>query len=136
MSDDKADTVTAPATPFTTGTIDRSLHLIINAIESNPHTPGADVDVTLHLPGGTVTGVIEPCWHFDQKVLGFLQTVGADHSRQTFTDGNCPNCPNGGEFHEYMHLSRVTYRRSGGEVYSHDQLRVRMSDISSWAFGR
>nr|WP_156770714.1 hypothetical protein [Mycobacterium gordonae] len=66
---------------------DRSLLLIINAIESNPHRPGADVDVTLHLPWGTVMGVIEPCWYFDQKVLGYLQTVGVDYNRQTSTDG-------------------------------------------------
>ncbi|WP_136625712.1 hypothetical protein [Mycobacterium innocens] len=128
--------MTATDAPCASGMTDRSLHLIINAIESNPHSPGADVDVTLHLPWGTVTGVIEPCWYFDQKVLGYLQTVGVDHSRQSSTDGNCPNCPNGGEFHEYIHLSRVRYRRSGAEVYSHDQLRVRLSDISSWAFGR
>lgn len=128
--------MTATNAPGASQTTDRSLHLIINAIESNPPRPGADVDVTLHLPWGTVLGIIEPCWYFDQKVLGYLQTVGVDYNRQTSTVGNCPNCPNGGDVHEYMHLSRVTCRRSGGDVYLHDQLRVRLSDISSWTFGR
>jgi hypothetical protein len=136
MPEGQAESVSATDRFFSLGVTDPALQLIVDAIESNPQRPGADVDVTLHLPWGTVTGVIEPCWFFDQKVLGYLQTVGIDHGRQTSTGGDCPNCPDGGEFHEYLHLSRVTYRRGGGEVYSHDQLRVRMSDISSWAFGR
>ncbi|MHA7653702.1 hypothetical protein ACX9NE_28330 [Mycobacterium sp. ML4] len=81
-------------------------------------------------------GKIEPCWYFDQKVLGYVQTVGVDHHRQTSTDGNCPNCPNGGDRHDYVHLSGVTCRRGGGDVYLHDQLRVRLFDVSSWSFGR
>lgn len=116
-------------------TTDRALHLIINAVETNPSRPGVDVDVTLYLPWGTVMGSIEPCWYFDQKLLGYLQTVGVDHHHQNPVDGTCPNCPNGGGSHDYMHLSGVTCRRSSGEVYRHDQLRVRLADVTSWTFG-
>ncbi|MHA7653703.1 hypothetical protein ACX9NE_28335 [Mycobacterium sp. ML4] len=42
--------MTATNTPGASRMTDRSLPLIINAIESNPPRPGADVDVTLHLP--------------------------------------------------------------------------------------
>lgn len=115
---------------------DSSLHLIINAIETNPRRAGADVDVTLYLPWGTVMGNIEPCWYFDQKLLGYLQTVGVDHNQKTPADGTCPNCPNGGASHVYVHLSRVTYRGNSGEVDVHDQLRVRLADVTSWTFGR
>ncbi|ETW26766.1 hypothetical protein [Mycobacterium gastri] len=116
-------------------TTDRSLHLIINAIESNSPRRGADVDVTLYLPWGTVMGNIEPCWYFDQKLLGYLQTIGVDHNQQPPTDGTCPNCPNGGGSHVYVHLSRVTCRQNSGQVDRHDQLRVRLADVTSWAFG-
>jgi hypothetical protein len=126
--------VTATETIGASETTDRSLHLIINAIESNPPRPGADVDVTLYLPSGTVMGNIEPCWHFDQKLLGYLQTVGVENIQQIPAD--CPNCANGGRSHNYVHLSRVTYHRSSGEVDLHDQLRVRLADVTSWTFGR
>ncbi|RFZ08682.1 hypothetical protein VIMS_04113 [Mycobacterium marinum] len=128
--------MTATETLGASETTDRSLHLIINAIETNPQGPGVDVDVTLYLPWGTVRGNIEPCWYFDQKLLGYLQTVGVDHNQQTPTDGTCPNCPNGGASHVYVHLSRVTYHRNGGEVDLHDQLRLRLADVTSWTFGR
>ena len=117
-------------------TTDHSLHLIINAIDTNPLRPGVDVDVTLYLPWGTVRGNIEPCWYFDQKLLGYPQTVGVDPNQQTPTDGTCPNSPNGGAQHVYVHLSGVTYHRTGGEVDLHDQLRLRLADVTSWTFGR
>ncbi|RFZ07650.1 hypothetical protein VIMS_04277 [Mycobacterium marinum] len=128
--------MTATQTLGASETADPSLHLIINAIETNPHRPGADVDVTLYLPWGSVRGNIEPCWYFDQKLLGYLQTVGVDHNPRTPTEGTCPNCPNGGELHVYMHLSQVAYHRNSGEVDLHDQLRVRLADVTSWTFGR
>ncbi|KAA1246589.1 hypothetical protein F0Q45_23185 [Mycobacterium simiae] len=128
--------MTAPETLGPSETADRSLHLIIDAIETNPHRPGADVDVTLYLPWGAVRGTIEPCWYFDQKLLGYLQTVGVDHNQRIPTDDTCPNCPNGGASHVYVHLSQVAYHRNSGEVDLHDQLRLRLADVTSWTFGR
>ncbi|ACC39917.1 hypothetical protein DSM43518_04188 [Mycobacterium marinum] len=128
--------MTATQTLGASETTDPSLHLIINAIETNPKRPGAEVDVTLYLPWGAVKGNIEPCWYFDQKLLGYLETVGGGHNQQIPTDGTCPNCPNGGASHVYLHLARVTYHRNSGEVDLHDQLRVRLADVTSWTFGR
>lgn len=110
-------------------TTDRSLHLIIEAIEANPPRPGAVVEVTFYLPTGTVMGNLEPCWYFDQKLLGHLQTTGIDHSHPSPGAGDCGK-------HEYVHLSNVVYHRSGGEVDKHDQVRVRVADIHTWTFGR
>jgi len=121
--------VTTTETFGASETTDGSLHLIINAIEFNPPRPGVDVEVTLYLPSGTVMGNIEPCWYFDQKILGYLQSIGVNHNQPTPTGDICGK-------HEYVHLSRVTYHRSGGEANQHDQLRVRLGDVHSCTFGR
>lgn len=121
--------MTATETLGASETTDGSLHLIINAIEANPPRPGVDVEVTLYLPSGIVMGNIEPCWYFDQKLLGYLQTIGVDHNQPTPTEGTCDK-------HQYVHLSRVTYHRSNGEVDRHDQIRLRLGDVHFWTFGR
>lgn len=122
--------MTAIETPGASQTIDNSLHLIIEAIEANPPGPGAGVEVTLYLLSGTVIGSLEPCWYFDQKLLHYLQTIGIDHNHPTPNEGTCGK-------HQFVHLSKVTYQRSGGgDVNQHDQLRVRLADVHSWAFGR
>lgn len=113
----------------TSAATDGSFHLVIEAIEANPPHPGAEVEVTLYLPTGTVMGNIEPCWYFDQKLLGYLQTIGVDHNQPTPSEGACGK-------HEFVHLSRVAYHRGGGEVHRHDQIRVRLADVHSWTFGR
>lgn len=128
--------MTTTETVGASDTTDRSLHLIINAIEENTPRPGAQVEVTLYLPTGTVMGNLEPCWFFDQEVLGYLQTVGVDHNQPTPTGPACPNCSKGGPPHEYVHLSKVTYHRSCGDVNKHDQVRVRLADVHTWTFGR
>ncbi|RFZ21375.1 hypothetical protein VIMS_00493 [Mycobacterium marinum] len=128
--------MTATQTLGASETGDHSLHLILNAIETTPQRSGADVDVTLYLPWGSVRGNIEPCWYFDQQLLGYLQMVGVDHNQPTPTEGICPNCPNGGPSHVYMHLSRVAYHRNSGDIDLHDQLRLRLADVTSWTFGR
>jgi hypothetical protein len=111
------------------GTIDDSLHLIIEAVEANPPTPGTGVDVTFYLPTGTVMGCLEPCWYFDQKLLHYLQTAGIDHDHATPTEGHCRK-------HRFVHLSKVAFQHNGGDVNQHDQIRVRLADVHSWAFGR
>jgi hypothetical protein len=110
-------------------TTDRSLHLIIEAVEASPPRPGDEVTVTFYLPQGTVMGNLEPCWYFDQQVLGWLQSTGVDHNLPSPTGPTCGK-------HEFVHLSKVTYHRGGGEVNQHDQLRVRLADVHSWTFGR
>lgn len=118
-------TETLPAS----STTDNSLHLVIEAIEANPPRPGTEVEVTFYLPTGTVMGNLEPCWFFDQKLLGYLQTIGVDHNHPNPGEGGCGQ-------HEFVHLSKVTYHRSGGDVNQHDQIRVRLADVHSWTFGR
>lgn len=117
---------------------DRKLHLMIDAVEANPPKPGRAVDVTVYIGSASITGSIEPCWYFDQKVLHFLQTVGIDHGHAVpvsngadarSSDGKCHG-------HDYLHLSHVLYRHGNGELSKHDELRVRLSDISAWTFGR
>lgn len=116
---------------------DSALCLIIDAVEANPPRPGGGVDVTLYLPWAAVMGSIEPCWYFDQQVLLYLQSIGVDHHR------NGPGTRTGseknelaGHTHEYVHLSRATYRLTGGEDDHHDQIRVRLADVTAWTFGR
>jgi hypothetical protein len=130
--------VTSTETTSASETTDNSLHLIIDAVESNPPRPGEGVDVTLYLPWGAPAGSIEPCWYFDQKVLGYLQTVGIDHDRHDLsgrTDRKQGEDPAHAS-HEYVHLSNATYRLINGEVDRHDQLRVRLADVTAWTFGR
>jgi hypothetical protein len=110
-------------------TIDNSLHLIIEAVEANPPRPGNEVTVTFYLPQGTVMGNIEPCWYFDQQLLVWLQSAGVDHNHPAPPEGGCGK-------HQFVHLSKVSYHRAGGEVNQHDQIRVRLSDVHSWTFGR
>ena len=110
-------------------TIDNALHLIIEAIEANPPAPGAGVEVTFYLPTGIVMGNLEPCWYFDQKLLHYLQTNRVDHSHPTPTEGKCGK-------HQFVHLSKVAYQWTSGDVNQHDQVRVRLADVHSWAFGR
>lgn len=121
--------VTTTETRGASQTIDNALQLIIEAIEANPPGAGAGVEVTFYLPSGTVVGNLEPCWYFDQKLLHYLQTIGIDHNHPTPNEGTCGK-------HQFVHLSKVTYQPSGGDVYQHDQLRVRLADVHSWAFGR
>lgn len=110
-------------------TVDGALHLIIEAIEASPPSPGTGVEVAFHLPTGTVMGNLEPCWYFDQKLLHYLQTTGVDHSHPTPAEGSCGK-------HQFVHLSKFSYQQSGGDVNQHDQAGVRLADVHSWAFGR
>jgi hypothetical protein len=121
--------VTATETLSGPQTIDNALHLIIEAIEANPPAPGAGVEVTFYLPTGIVIGNLEPCWYFDQKLLHYLQTAGVDHHHPTPAEGKCGK-------HEFVHLSRVSYQWQSGDINQHDQVRVRLADVHSWAFGR
>ena len=116
---------------------DNKLHLVIEAVEANPPSPGRAVDVTLYLPSASITGSIEPCWFYDQKVLHYLQTVGIDHRHEPAgngldaggSDGTCGS-------HQYVHLSNVVYREINGDLARHDELRVKLADITAWTFGR
>jgi hypothetical protein len=130
--------VTAVEPGITPKVTDNPLHLVIEAVESNPPAPGRAVDVTFYFPWATVSGSIEPCWYYDQKVLHYLQTVGVDHHRHESgsngadaggSDGTCGS-------HQYVHLSKVIYRHTNGELAKHDELRVRLADINAWTFGR
>jgi hypothetical protein len=121
--------VTTTETVRGSQTIDNALHLLIEAVEADAPTPGTGVEVTFYLPTGTVMGNLEPCWYFDQKLLHYLQTTGVDHNRQTPNEGTCGK-------HEFVHLSKVAYQHSGGDINQHDQVRVRLADVHSWAFGR
>ena len=91
--------MTTIETPDASQTIDSALHLIIEAIESNPPAPGAGVEVTFYLPTGIVMGNLEPCWYFDQKLLHYIQTTGIDHSHPTPTEGNCGK-------HQFVHYPK------------------------------
>jgi hypothetical protein len=130
--------VTAIEPSITQTVTDQKLHLVIDAVEANPPTPGRAVDVTLYLPSGSISGSVEPCWYYDQKVLHYLQTVGIDHRRpegngngagSQNADGTCRS-------HEYVHLSQAVFRQVNGELSKHDELRVRLADIIAWTFGR
>lgn len=127
-SEIQGEGVTITETLPTSQMIDGSLHLIIEAIEANPPRPGSEVAVTFYLPTGTVIGNIEPCWFFDQKLLGYLQTIGVDHDHPNPGERGCSK-------HEFVHLAKVTVHR-GSEVDQHDQIRVRLADVHSWTFGR
>lgn len=117
---------------------DHKLHLVIEAVEANPPAPGRAVDVTLYLPSASISGSIEPCWYYDQKVLHYLQTVGIDH-RHPQSNGNGDDSQGSDGIcrsHEFVHLSQVVYRQVDGELARHDELRVRLADITAWTFGR
>ena len=38
--------------------------------------------------------------------------------------------------HDYVHLRHAAYRQVNGELDKHDELRVRLADITAWTFGR
>jgi hypothetical protein len=125
--------------PGTTATVtDHKLHLVIEAVEANPPAPGRAVDVTLYFASASISGSIEPCWYYDQKVLHYLQTVGIDH-RHPRSNGNGDDSQGSDGIcrsHEFVHLSQVVYRQVDGELARHDELRVRLADITAWTFGR
>jgi hypothetical protein len=126
--------MTATEPGITATVTDHKLHLVIEAVEANPPAPGRAVDVTFYLPSASISGSIEPCWYYDQKVLHYLQTVGIDHRKphgndSQNSDGICRS-------HEYVHLSQVVCRQGDGELAKHDELRVRLADIVAWTFGR
>jgi hypothetical protein len=117
---------------------DHKLRLVIEAVEANPPAPGRAVDVTLYLSSASISGSIEPCWYYDQKVLHYLQTAGIDH-RRTASNGNGADSESSDGIcrsHEYVHLSQAVYRQVNGELSKHDELRVRLADITAWTFGR
>ena len=117
---------------------DHKLHLVIEAVEANPPAPGRAVDVTLYLASASISGSIEPCWYYDQKVLHYLQTAGIDH-RHPRSSGNSADSQGSDGIcrsHEYVHLSQVVYRQVDGELARHDELRVRLADVTAWTFGR
>ncbi len=117
--------------------VDRSLCLIIDAVEASPPRPGGGVEVTLYLPWAAVMGSIEPCWYFDQQVIFYLQSIGVNHHRNGPQSSPSPEKPDpGAHSHEYVHLSHATYRLTGGEEDHHEQIRVRLADVTAWTFGR
>ena len=125
--------------PGTTARVtDHKLHLVIDAVEANPPAQGRAVDVTLYLASASISGSIEPCWYYDQKVLHYLQTVGIDHRRPASNGNGADSESSDGvcRSHEYVHLSQVVYRQVNGELSKHDELRVRLADITAWTFGR
>ncbi|WP_292991620.1 hypothetical protein [Mycobacterium sp.] len=130
--------MTAVETAITHTVTDHKLHLVIDAVEANPPAPGRAVDVTLYLASASVSGSIEPCWYYDQKVLHYLQTVGIDHRRpgSTSNGGDSQKADGTCRSHDYVHLSKVAYRQPDGEVARHDELRVRLDEIIAWTFGR
>ncbi len=115
---------------------DRSLCLIIDAVESTPPRPGGGVEVTLYLPWASVIGSIEPCWYFDQQVLLYLQSIGFDHRNGPASRNAPEKAAPGAHSHEYVHLSRAIYRLNGGDEDHHEQIRVRLGDVIAWTFGR
>ncbi len=117
---------------------DHKLHLVIEAVEANPPAPGRAVDVTLYLASASISGSIEPCWYYDQKVLHYLQTVGIDHRHPRANSNGADSQGSDGicRSHEYVHLSQVDYRQVDGELARHDELRVRLADVTAWTFGR
>jgi hypothetical protein len=125
--------------PGTTATLtDHKLHLVIDAVEANPPAPGRAVDVTLYVGSASISGSIEPCWYYDQKVLHYLQTAGIDHRRSASNGNGADSESSDGvcRSHEHVHLSQVVYRHVNGELAKHDELRVRLGDITAWTFGR
>jgi hypothetical protein len=135
----KEANVTAVEPGITDTATDHKLHLVIDAVEANPPAPGRAVDVTLYLPSGaSISGSIEPCWYYDQKVLHYLQTVGIDRRRpeSNGNGGDSQNSDGTCRTHDYVHLSHAAYRQVNGELDKHDELRVRLADITAWTFGR
>lgn len=114
---------------------DRSLCLVIDAVESSPPRPGGGVEVTLYMPWASVMGMIEPCWYFDQQVLLYLQSIGFDHRNGPAAHSPDKTKPNP-HSHEYVHLSRAVYRPDSGGEDHHEQIRVRLGDVIAWTFGR
>lgn len=116
---------------------DRSLCLIIDAVEANPPKPGGGVEVTLYMPSASVMGHIEPGWYFDQQVLMYLQSIGLDHRNgrvnRAAPEKKETSAPSS---YEYVHLSQALYRVNGGDEDHHDQIRVRLGDVVAWTFGR
>ncbi len=134
----KEANMTATEPGITATVTDQKLHLVIEAVEANPPAPGRAVDVTFYLPSASISGSIEPCWYYDQKVLHYLQTAGIDH-RRTHPNGDGADSQDSDgvcRSHEYVHLSQVVCRQGGGELAKHDELRVRLADIVAWTFGR
>jgi hypothetical protein len=127
--------VTATESVIVSEHIDRSLCLVIDAVEANPPRPGGGVEVTLYLPWASVMGSIEPCWYFDQQVLLFLQSIGFDH-RNGPAGHNPERAKPNPHSHEYVHLSHAVYRLNGGDEDHHEQIRVRLGDVIAWTFGR
>ena len=134
----KEANVTAIEPGTTAPVTDHKLHLVIDAVEANPPSQGRAVDVTLYLASASISGSIEPCWYYDQKVLHYLQTVGIDHRRPASNGNGADSESSDGvcRSHEYVHLSQVVYRQVNGELAKHDELRVRLADITAWTFGR
>lgn len=130
--------MTAIEPGITAAVTDHKLHLVIDAVEANPPAPGRAVDVTLYFASASISGSIEPCWYYDQKVLHYLQTVGIDHRRHQSNGDDDDSQGSEGicRSHEYVHLSHVVYRQVDGELARHDELRVRLADITAWTFGR
>jgi hypothetical protein len=127
--------VTATESVIVSEHTDRSLCLVIDAVEEHPPRPGGGVEVTLYLPWASVMGSIEPCWYFDQQVLLFLQSVGFDH--RNGPAGHHPEKARANpRSHEYVHLSHAVYRLNGGDEDHHEQIRVRLGDVVAWTFGR
>jgi hypothetical protein len=130
--------VTAIEPDISATVTDHKLHLVIEAVEANPPAPGRAVDVTVYLASASISGSIEPCWYYDQKVLHYLQTAGIDH-RHPRSSGNSADSQGSDGIcrsHEYVHLSQVVYRQVDGELARHDELRVRLANITAWTFGR
>jgi hypothetical protein len=127
--------VTATESVIVSEHTDRSLCLVIDAVEAHPPRPGGGVEVTLYLPWASVMGSIEPCWYFDQQVLLLLQSVGFDH-RNGPAGHNPEKAKANPHSHEYVHLSHAVYRLNGGDEDHHEQIRVRLGDVVAWTFGR
>jgi hypothetical protein len=130
--------VTAIEPDISATVTDHKLHLVIEAVEANPPAPGRAVDVTLYLASASISGSIEPCWYYDQKVLHYLQTAGIDHRHPRSSGNGADSQGSDGicRSHEYVHLSQVVYRQVDGELARHDELRVRLANITAWTFGR
>jgi hypothetical protein len=118
-----------------------TLRQIIDAIEKQPtrHDEEGFV-VTLYLPWGAAVGEIVPAWYFDQKVAGELRRVGNKQQHDTLDDLGDKIDPKSGETaahasDDYVHLGRDTLCLVNGQVYRHQQLRVRRPDVTAWTFG-
>ena len=124
------------ATPQGTDILRRA----INEIHSHSVKPGTGFIVTLYMPWGAAVGPLAPEWYFNDKLAVDLRVFGLDQKLDNFDElgdqilreqeVSVPPSD------EYVHLGPETLCYVNGQVYAHQQLCVRMADITAWSPGR